>query len=78
MLCAMEVLTVLLIYFLATSRSLVIHQVPRHYRFSFTHSLEDIVGICCTRAAILSLAYAIGQRSMHRSVPGGRWPSMGP
>ncbi|GFR39649.1 hypothetical protein Agub_g115 [Astrephomene gubernaculifera] len=62
MLSAMEVLAVLLIYFLATSRSLVIH----HHRFSFTRSLEDVVGITCTRAAILSLAYAIGQRSVHR------------
>ncbi|KAG2448528.1 hypothetical protein HYH02_006419 [Chlamydomonas schloesseri] len=62
MLCAGEVLTVLLIYFLATSRSLVLHQ--RH--FSFTRSLEDVVGISCTRAAILSLSYAIGQRFVHR------------
>ena len=62
MLCAGEVSAVLLIYFLATSRSLVLHQ--RH--FSFTRSLEDVVGICCTRAAILSLSYAIGQRYVHR------------
>ncbi|EFJ45044.1 hypothetical protein VOLCADRAFT_118552, partial [Volvox carteri f. nagariensis] len=62
MLCAVEVLIVLLIYFMATSRSLVIH----HHRFSFTRSLEDIVGLSCTRAAVLSLAYAVGQRSVHR------------
>ncbi|GLI60602.1 hypothetical protein VaNZ11_002775 [Volvox africanus] len=62
MLCAVEVITVLLIYFLATSRSLVIH----HHHFSFSRSLEDVVGLSCTRAAILSLAYAVGQRSVHR------------
>ncbi|PNH07831.1 hypothetical protein TSOC_005683, partial [Tetrabaena socialis] len=62
MLCGVEVLAVLLIYFLATSRSLVIH----HHHFSFTRSLEDIVGLSCARAGILSIAYAIGQRSVHR------------
>ncbi|GLC59570.1 hypothetical protein PLESTB_001501500 [Pleodorina starrii] len=62
MLCSLEILTVLLIYFLATSRSLVIH----HHHFSFTRSLEDVVGLSCTRAAILSLAYAVGQRAVHR------------
>ncbi len=52
MLCTVEVLVVLLVYFLATQRSSVIH---RHH-FSFTRSLEDVVGVTCTRCAILSLA----------------------
>lgn len=66
MLSTAEVVSVLLIYFLGTSRSLLIHQVPRHYRFSYTHSVEDIVGLSCTRAAILSLSYAVGHHLVHR------------
>ncbi|KAG2496113.1 hypothetical protein HYH03_005716 [Edaphochlamys debaryana] len=61
-LCAAEVTSVVLIYCLATNRSTVLHK----HHFSFTRSLEDIVGITCTRAGILSLAYAIGQRLLHR------------
>ncbi|KXZ55263.1 hypothetical protein GPECTOR_3g400 [Gonium pectorale] len=62
-LCAGEVLTVLLIYFLAFgSKSLV---MP-HHRFSFTHSLDDVVGIVCARSTVLSMAYAIGQRALHK------------
>mmetsp|Transcript_18106 Transcript_18106/g.38963 ORF Transcript_18106/g.38963 Transcript_18106/m.38963 type:complete len:770 (+) Transcript_18106:366-2675(+) len=66
MLCTMEVVAVLLIYFLGTSRSLVIHEEPKQYHFSYTHSLEDIVGLSCTRSALLSIAYAAGVRHSHR------------
>lgn len=63
----MEVVTVLLLYLVGTSNSLLLHPVPpRKYHFSYKHSLEDIAILSCTRAAILSIAYALGTRSGHR------------
>jgi hypothetical protein len=64
-LCALEVLTVLLIYFLCTSRSLVIHESVAHYHFSYWHSLEDLVGLACGRAVLLAVVYAAGMQHMH-------------
>jgi hypothetical protein len=64
MLCVIEVTAVLIIYLLCTSRSpLVNHELPRH--FSYMHSLEDVVGLSCTRSALLSISYALGMKHMH-------------
>eukprot|EP00798_Chlamydomonas_sp_ICE-L_P000009 gene9-12818_t len=64
MLSTLEVSIVLLLYWLGNSHNLA----PRllTHRFSYVHSLEDIVGLSCTRSAILSLAYAFGGQFMHR------------
>jgi hypothetical protein len=61
-LCALEVFAVLAIYF-TTSQALLVHGVRR---FSYKHSIDDVVGLCCTRAAILTFAYGMGSRSAHR------------
>lgn len=68
MLCSVEVVALLLIYFLGTTRSLVIHEAPNKYHFSYYHSLEDIVVLACIRSALLSVAYGMGMRHMHRWV----------
>lgn len=65
-LCLGEVLAVLLLYLLGTSRPLIIHEQPATYHFSYMHSLEDVVGLCCTRSALLSISYAVGMHHMHR------------
>jgi len=68
MLCTLEVVAVLCIYCLGTSRSLVLHPLTHshHYHFSYRHSLEDIVGISIARTILLSVTYAVGMRYMHR------------
>ena len=65
-LCVIEVVTVLAVYFLGTSRSLIIHQPPAKYHFSYMHSLEDVVGLAAVRSGLLSSAYAAGMHLMHR------------
>ena len=72
MLSSLEVVTVLLIYFLGTSRAAV-DDAPAKYHFSYVHSLEDIIGLSCTRSAILSLAYAVGMKHLHRCAPKVVW-----
>ena len=69
MLCMLEVTSVLLLYCLGTSRSPLLHgitTITRHYHFSYRHSIEDVVGLSCTRASILSVAYGLGAQSGHR------------
>jgi hypothetical protein len=66
MLCILELTSVLLIYFLASPSSLVIHESPRLFHFSFFTSVEDVVGLACTRTALLSAAYAFGMQHMHK------------
>lgn len=39
---------------------------PPRYHFSYRRSVEDVVGLSLARAAVLSCAYAIGMRHMHR------------
>ncbi len=63
---------ILLIYFLGTSRSLAVRDGVRVYHYSWFHSMEDVVGLTCGRAGVLSVAYALGMRQMHRWVPGSR------
>ncbi|KAJ9523876.1 hypothetical protein QJQ45_020064 [Haematococcus lacustris] len=65
-LCLGEVLAVLLIYLLATSRAIGTREPARQFHFSYMHSLEDVVGLSCVRATLLSLAYAAGMHHMHR------------
>ncbi len=68
MLCTVEVVAVLCIYCLGTSKSLLLHPPPEghHYHFSYRHSLEDVVAISIARALVLSFTYAMGMRYMHR------------
>ncbi|MEW5319945.1 MAG: hypothetical protein WDW38_011055 [Sanguina aurantia] len=66
MLSFIEVLTVLLVFFLAIARTAVSRQPPAPYHFLYKHSVVDIVGLACTRAALLSIAYAVGLRMGHR------------
>ena len=56
-----EVTAVVLVYLLATSKSVVTHEA---FNFSYMHSLEDIVALCMGRAIVLSGIYTFG---MHRS-----------
>ncbi len=78
-LCVSEILSVVLIYALAclpaqahseqdsTPSVTPAAPPPRHgYHFSYWHSMEDVVGLSCTRAALLSAAYALGMHHMHR------------
>lgn len=65
-LATMEVLAVLLIYFLGTFKSVVIHEPPSQYHFSYAHSLEDVVGISVARALLLSMAHGWGMHRVHR------------
>lgn len=66
MLSFIEVLSVLLVFFLAVARTSVSRQPPAPYHFLYKHSVVDIVGLACTRAALLSIAYAVGLRMGHR------------
>ena len=66
MLSCIEALAVLLIYFLGTPRPQLVHTAKR-LRFSYTHSLEDVVLLSTARALWLSLAYGLGSaRNFHR------------
>jgi hypothetical protein len=66
MLSCIEALVVLLIYFLGMPRPQLAH-TPQRLRFSFTHSLEDVVLLSTARALWLSLAYGLGSsRNFHR------------
>ena len=47
-------------------------------RFSYRRNLEDIVGLAITRAALLSTAYAVGLRYVHRWVVGQHGLCCGP
>lgn len=65
----------LLIYFLGTSKSLIIHEPTSNYHFYWRCSLEDILGLAIARSLILSVTYAWGVHSVQRcvdraSVPG--------
>jgi hypothetical protein len=58
MLCTIEVVAVLLIYFLCTSKSLVVHEAASKFHYSFRHSLEDVMALSVLRAGVLSAMYA--------------------
>ena len=62
-LAIIELVAVNLIYFLGTARPLV---DTHRYRFSYMHSLEDILGLSIARTVLLSLAYAWGVYRVHR------------
>ncbi|GAX85063.1 hypothetical protein CEUSTIGMA_g12483.t1 [Chlamydomonas eustigma] len=59
-LSSIEIVAVLITYFIGTSRSLIIHQPTNSYHFNWMCSLEDIVGLVIARSVLLSLSYAWG------------------
>ena len=67
-LSTIELVSVLLIYFLGTSKSLIIHESTSNYHFYWRCSLEDILGLAIARSLILSVTYAWGVHSVQRCV----------
>ena len=64
-LSTIELVAVLLIYFLGCSRSLVTHESTSNYQFNWRCSLEDVLILAIARSLILSLTYAWGGHSTH-------------
>ncbi len=65
-LSTIELVAVLLTYFLGISRSLLVHEPTNNYHFSWRCSPEDIVGLAIVRSILLSVTYAWGVHNQQR------------
>ena len=71
MLALSEALTAVLVYVLLTRRTLPLQRGIRHFRYSFNHSLEDVLVLSLLRCVAVLMSLPLGPGSCcHRWVLG--------
>ena len=71
MLALGEALTAVLVYVLLTRRTLPLQRGIRHFRYSFNHSLEDVLVLSLLRSVAVLMSLPLGPGSCcHRWVSG--------